>query len=185
MIPLGTILSSGWAAGLNLYAVIAVLGIAGRAGWAETPDELQHGWVIALAVAMYAAEFVIDKIPYVDNAWDALHTFVRPAGAVAIGALGSGSPRDAAIAGVLALAGHGAKATTRVAANASPEPFSNIALSLTEDGIVFAILTLALTRPRLAGALALVAAALCVVAVVVLWRFARRIFSFWRSRVSA
>lgn len=180
---LGAIAGTGWASGLNVYAVIAVLGVAGRAGWVDTPAELQHGWVIAIATAMYAVEFVIDKIPYVDNAWDAVHTFIRPGLAAAIGAFADGGPRGAVIAGALALTSHGAKATARLAINVSPEPVSNTIASLTEDGIVAGALVLALTHPRVAGVLAIIAAIACVIVIVVLWRFALALLGKIRSTV--
>ncbi len=81
MFPTGLLAGSGWSSGLNLWAVVGLLGIAGRAGWADTPEMLHNPIVIAMAAILYAAEFVIDKIPYVDSAWDVANTVIRPTGA--------------------------------------------------------------------------------------------------------
>src|SRR5690349_9223449 len=87
MFPTGLLAGSGWASGLNLWAVVGLLGIAGRAGWADTPSFLQNPLVIAVAVVLYAVEFVVDKIPYVDSAWDLANAVVRPTGAGALAVL--------------------------------------------------------------------------------------------------
>jgi hypothetical protein len=135
-------LGSAWTAGINLYATVAVLGLAAAAGAIHLPPELQvlaHPAVIMVAVALYCVEFFADKIPYVDSGWDAVHTFIRvPAGAVlAARALGPVSPPLELVAylvgGSVALAAHGTKATMRLAINASPEPISNWIASVAED----------------------------------------------------
>lgn len=137
-----TALGSAWLSGINLYATVMTLGILQRFHWVKLPGEMNllgEWWVIGLAGALYLVEFVADKIPAVDSAWDAVHTFIRvPAGAIlAATAFAEFDPaiKMAAmlIGGSLALGSHGTKAATRLAANASPEPFSNIALSLFED----------------------------------------------------
>src|SRR2546423_3679664 len=142
---LGFAAGSAWLSGINLYATVATLGLLQRFHFVRLPgdlDFLQHWWVIALAGILYIIEFVADKIPVVDSAWDAVHTFIRvPAGAVlAASAFAHFEPSVKLIAllagGGVALSSHGAKAATRLAANTSPEPFSNIALSLVEDVIV-------------------------------------------------
>jgi len=139
-------MGSAWLSGINLYATVATLGLLQRFHLATLPgqlDFLSNWWVIGVAGALYAVEFVADKIPVVDSAWDMVHTFIRvPAGAVlAFQAFGNADPTVRMIAmllgGSVALTSHGAKAAVRAAANTSPEPFSNIALSLMED--VFAI----------------------------------------------
>lgn len=139
---LGLALGSAFTAGINLYATIAALGLAAQAGGIQLPPELQvlaHPAVIAIALVLYVVEFFADKIPYVDSTWDAVHTFIRvPAGAIlAARALGPVSPplELAAVlaGGSVALAAHATKATTRLALNASPEPFSNWIASLAED----------------------------------------------------
>lgn len=179
---LGVIAGGGWASGLNLYATVAFLGLAGRFDWVDTPATLQQWWVIGIALGAYAVEFVADKVPYVDSAWDAVHTAIRPAGAAWLGFVLAGEDASvsrlalAALAGGLALTSHGAKATTRAAVNVSPEPFSNIALSVFEDGVVFGVMSLALTYPRAALVVVLVLAVAAVAVTVALWRFVRRIF---------
>jgi hypothetical protein len=141
-----TAMGSAWLSGINLYATVMTLGVLQRFHWVQLPGEMNmlgEWWVIGLAGALYLVEFVADKIPAVDSAWDAVHTFIRiPAGAIlAATAFAEFNPavKMAAllIGGSLALGSHGAKAATRLAANASPEPFSNIALSLLEDVITF------------------------------------------------
>jgi Domain of unknown function (DUF4126) len=182
-VPWGSIVGSGWASGLNLYATVFLLGLAGRLGWTDTPDQLQSNLVLGLAAAAYAVEFVADKIPYLDNAWDAVHTFIRPVGAAWLAGVLAGDatwthrPWVPVTSALLALSSHGAKATTRAAVNVSPEPFSNIALSLTEDATVGAMVALALTHPALAAVVAIVLAIVCVFVVVKLLRFVGRVFS--------
>ena len=139
---LGVAMGSAWLSGINLYATVATLGLLQRFQVVTLPGELQaldQWWIIGLAGVLYLIEFDADKIPMVDSIWDAIHTFIRvPAGAVlAASAFASFDPsiRWAALlaGGGVALSSHGAKAATRLAANTSPEPFSNIALSLFED----------------------------------------------------
>jgi hypothetical protein len=146
----------GWASGLRLYAVVFFTGLAGFLGWLNLPSGLQilqHPLVLGAAGLMLAVEFFADKIPGLDSAWDAVHTFIRiPAGmALAAGVFGGDSTVWATIAalmgGALAATSHTAKATTRLAANASPEPFSNIGLSLLGDAAVPTMLWLAWSHP--------------------------------------
>jgi hypothetical protein len=150
---IGLVAGSGWAAGLNLYLVTFLLGLAGRLGWADLPDVLSRTDVMAAAAILYLVEFFADKVPYLDNLWDALHTVVRPLGAAALGAViggesaSIGAALGALIAGALALNSHAAKASTRAAVNTSPEPFSNITLSVFEDGLVAGMMALAFANP--------------------------------------
>jgi uncharacterized membrane protein len=139
---LGFAMGSAWLSGINLYATVVTLGLLQRFGYAHLPGNLEYmreWWVISVAGVLYLIEFAADKIPAVDSAWDAVHTFIRvPAGAVlAASAFAHFDPsvRLAALlaGGGVALSSHGTKAATRLAANTSPEPFSNIALSLFED----------------------------------------------------
>jgi Domain of unknown function (DUF4126) len=180
---LGAIAGSSWASGLNLYAVVALLGAGGRLGWVDSPDALQQWWVIALSIFFYAIEFVADKIPLVDSTWDAVHTVVRPVGAAALSMVMAGqqpTPQKllmAVGAGGLALTSHAAKATTRLAANTSPEPASNILLSIGEDGLVIAMFALISGHPRVAGGVALVLAVICVLIVIKLWKFAKKLIT--------
>ena len=181
----------GWASGLRLYAVVFLTGAAGYLGWVNLPEGLrllQHPLVLGASFLMLALEFVADKIPGVDTLWDAVHTLIRiPAGAALAGAV-FGFDADswalvAALAGgTLAATSHAAKATTRAAANTSPEPFSNIALSLLGDAAVPVMLWLSWAHPiAFFVALALgVAAALVLIAT--LWRFLRALGSRWLAR---
>lgn len=139
---MATAMGSAWLSGINLYATVVTLGLLQRFHWVKLPGELNmlgEWWVIGVAGAFYLIEFVADKIPAVDSAWDAVHTFIRvPAGAIlAATAVADFDPAVKMVAmlvgGTLALGSHGTKAATRLAANTSPEPFSNIGLSLIED----------------------------------------------------
>ncbi len=145
---LAVALSLGTLAGVNLYLTVFVTGLAVRMDWVALPVALQglevlgNPVVLAVAGVMYVVEFFADKVAWVDTAWDAAHTVIRPVGAaaLAVAALGESHPAfevvAALLAGGMALGAHTAKAGTRLAANASPEPFSNIVLSLAEDGLV-------------------------------------------------
>ena len=144
---LGVAMGSAWLSGINLYATVVTLGLLQKFTFVKLPGEmsiLSNTWVLGVAGVMYAVEFFADKIPAVDSAWDAVHTFIRvPAGAImAAAAFADFDPTVKTIAmlvgGSIALGSHGLKATTRLAANTSPEPFSNIALSLGEDAFTFA-----------------------------------------------
>lgn len=154
---LGLAFGTAWTAGLNLYATVAVLGLLQRYELVgRLPgglDALDNWWVIGVALALYAVEFVADKVPLVDTVWDALHTFIRvPAGAaLALAATTELDPAVQVVAllagGGLALSTHGTKATVRATANTSPEPFSNWALSLVEDLLAIGAVVLAVLHP--------------------------------------
>ena len=163
MESLAYVLTSGWASGINVYATILVTGLLGRYGGVEgVPDVLERNEILLPAAALFAIEFVADKIPYVDNVWDAVHTAIRPTLAAVLGALLAGEANDlgeavaAVLGGTTALASHAAKASLRLAVNASPEPVSNIVLSLAEDSVVVAVLLLAVDHPWWALAVAAV-----------------------------
>lgn len=152
----GRTLGFSFAAGVNLYATVAILGLSARYGWVTLPPEYQvfdNDWVIGVAIVLYVFEFFADKIPWVDSAWDALHTIVRPVGGalIAVAALGEASGGvTAAIAllgGTVAAGSHATKAAARLAVNSSPEPFSNWLLSFAEDGFVIGLGLLALKFP--------------------------------------
>ncbi|HJU80684.1 MAG TPA: DUF4126 domain-containing protein [Acidimicrobiia bacterium] len=150
---IGLLAGTGWAAGLNLYLATFLLGLAGRLDWLDVPSVLQRTDVMIVAGVLYGIEFLADKVPFIDNVWDAIHTIVRPLGAGALGYVIAGdSPSigaaiGALLTGALALSAHSTKATTRAAVNTSPEPFSNITLSLFEDGLVAGLLALAIANP--------------------------------------
>jgi len=169
----------GWASGLRLYAVLFLTGAAGALGWVELPHGLrllQHPLMLGASGLMVAVEFFADKIPGVDSLWDVLHTLLRiPAGAaLAAAVFGADQATWAAIAallgGGLAASSHVAKATTRAAVNTSPEPFSNIGLSLLGDGLVPAVLWLSWTHPLALGAFLVLA---LVVSAVLVWMLAK------------
>ena len=145
-----------WASGLRLYAVLFLAGVLGRLGYVSLPEGLavlQHGAVIGAAGLMFFVEFFADKIPALDSVWDGIHTFVRiPAGALlAAYSLAGQGPAIMLAAGILggtlAAGTHLTKAGTRAVINASPEPFSNVAASFTEDALVFGGLFAAFQHP--------------------------------------
>jgi Domain of unknown function (DUF4126) len=145
-----------WASGLRLYLVVCAAGLGGYFGYVDLPDGLavlQHPWVIGAAGFMLAMEFVADKVPAIDSAWDAIHTFIRiPAGALlAAGATGDSVTALTVAAGLLGgtiTAGtHFAKAGGRAVINTSPEPFSNWGASFTEDALVLSGIWLAFAHP--------------------------------------
>jgi len=181
---LGRTLGFSFAAGINLYATVAILGLASRYGWVQLPPQYQafdNNWIIGAAIGLYVLEFFADKIPWVDSAWDAMHTVIRPLGGalIAVTTLGHASPGTEAIVGLLggalAAGSHFSKAGTRVMANASPEPFSNWILSLAEDAFVIGLGFLALKYPLGAGVVVLLAVA-------VIASLARRLFRSLRFR---
>lgn len=181
--------SSGWASGVNAYLVVLVLGISDRVGeFAEIPDVLARYDVLAVAAFMYVMEFVADKIPYVDSTWDAISTAIRPTVGAVIGVLlaGDADTLDQAVSGVVgggtALASHLVKAGSRLAINASPEPFTNIFVSLAEDVAVLGVVWFAIEHPRAAAA---IAAVFLIIGLVVLYLVAtiiRRGWRRWKSR---
>jgi hypothetical protein len=168
---LGRTLGFSFAAGLNLYATIAILGLTSRFGWVALPEQYRvfdNNWIIGGAIALYVIEFVADKIPWVDSIWDTVHTVIRPVGgaAIAVATLGQASPAMetvvALLGGALATSTHLSKTSTRVIANASPEPFTNWALSLGEDAFVVGLSALALTHPAAAAIVVLISVALII-----------------------
>jgi Domain of unknown function (DUF4126) len=185
-------MGTAWTSGINLYATVAALGIAGRSEMIHLPPDLQvltHPAVIAVACLMYVIEFFADKVPYVDSGWDVLHTFIRvPAGAVlaarSIGDMNPALELAALLAGgTVALAAHGTKATVRLAINASPEPFSNWLASVTEDVAVLGGIWLIFNHPLLMLILILSFLALLVWLVPKLFRLAKRGFQALRDRL--
>jgi uncharacterized protein DUF4126 len=188
---LGRTLGFSFAAGINLYATVAILGLASRYGWVALPEQYRvfdNDLIIAAAIAMYVIEFFADKIPWVDSVWDAVHTVIRPLGGalIAITTLGEASPATQALVGLLggtlAAGSHFTKAGTRAVANTSPEPFSNWLLSLGEDVFVVALGFLALKHPLAAAAIVLVAVVLMAIFATWIVRAVRR---RWRRPVTA
>jgi len=183
LITLGRTLGFSLAAGVNLYATVALVGLAARYGWVALPEQFQvfnDPWIIGAAAALYTVEFFADKIPWIDTMWDAVHTFVRPVGGalIAVAALGEASPTVeglvALLGGAVAAGSHATKASTRVAANASPEPLSNWALSLIEDVFVVALGLITLKYPLVALGVSAVILLAMILAVRWLWRRLRR-----------
>lgn len=187
----------GWASGIRLYAVVFLVGMSGWLGWLPLPaglQVLQHPAMLAASGFMLFVEFFADKIPGLDSLWDLLHSVIRiPAGAaLAAGVFGADSGTMAAVAGLLggslAATAFATKATTRAAANTSPEPFSNLGLSLLEDGLVVAAVWLATHHPLAFGICLLLVLVLSVLLLVVLFKFlrllARKLASLFTSTAS-
>lgn len=181
---------SGWASGINLYLVTLMLGIAGRAGWTEIPEVLQRTDVMVVAGILFVVEFFADKVPFLDSFWDSVHTFIRPIGAAAIGAVIAGQSDSigaaigAIVAGLLALDAHAAKASTRVVVNASPEPVSNSVVSLAEDTGVALLVTLAVTYPVVTIIVVIVLVIAATALTIWLWKFVRKAWVKVRARTN-
>ncbi|WP_329216415.1 DUF4126 domain-containing protein [Streptomyces sp. NBC_01485] len=186
MSVLPLVFTSGWASGVNAYAVVLLLGVFGATGLSDdVPQTLQRPEVLVAAGVLFLCKAVADKIPYVDSAWDSVHTVIRPLAGAWVGALlagQSGSLPDVAaglLGGSTALASHTVKAGTRMAVNASPEPFSNVLVSLAEDLGVAGIVTFAMFHP---GAAAIIAGGLLLAGLTVLFFLVSRIRRFLRRR---
>ncbi|MFI6406962.1 DUF4126 domain-containing protein [Streptomyces sp. NPDC050548] len=186
MSVLPLVFTSGWASGINAYAVVLLLGVFGATGVSDAvPESLQRPEVLVTAAVLFLCEAVADKIPYVDSMWDSVHTLIRPAAGAWVGAVlagHSGSLNDVAaglIGGSTALASHTVKAGTRMAINTSPEPFSNIVVSLAEDLGVGAIVSFAMFHPQAA---AIIAAVLLAAGLTILFFLVSRIRRFLRRR---
>jgi hypothetical protein len=173
------VLSGGWAAGVNAYATVLLLGILGRLGLGEVPDGLERTDVMVAAAVLYAIEFVTDKIPYVDHVWDVVHTAIRPTIAAVIGVLlndqadGLSDALAAVGSSTTALLSHGVKAGLRMAVNVSPDPVTTATASLTEDFLVGGVVVLIVTHPWVALALSMTLLALGTTIVVLVWRRVR------------
>jgi len=175
----------GWASGVDLYLTAALVGIGGRAGWLSLPqglDPLKNPLLIGLAILLYAVEFVADKVPYVDSLWDSFHTFIRP---VAAGTMGYMAGLDggpvmqtglALMTGTMALDTHAVKASSRLLINTSPEPFSNIAASITEDSAVIFMFWFFIRHPYWTLAIIAVTLVLTFFILRALWRFVVKLF---------
>lgn len=185
---ISVISGSGWASGLNLYLVTLMLGVAGRAGWSDIPEVLTRIDVMIVAGVLFVVEFFADKVPFLDSFWDTIHTFIRPIGAAAIGAVIAGESGNigaalgGTIAGALALDAHSAKASTRVMVNASPEPVSNVAVSLFEDVSVAALVLVAVTYPIVTIIVVAILVIAATALTIWLWKGVRRAWGRVRSR---
>lgn len=183
---LALVMGVGWASGINLYAAVAVLGIAGATGNIALPAELaslENPLVIGAACLMYVVEFFADKTPGVDTGWDTIHTFIRiPAGALlAAGAVGDVTPAlqiaAGLVGGAMATGSHFTKASSRVLINTSPEPFSNWVASIGEDLLVFGGLWTMLNHPWVFVGAMIVFIVLVIWLLPKIWRLLRAVFS--------
>jgi hypothetical protein len=182
---LGLTLGTSFAAGLNLYATVATLGLLQRFGIVQLPAPLavlSHPIVIGVALLLYVVEFFADKIPYVDTAWDTFHTFIRPpAAAILAYAAVAGVPEAwrvaaALLAGGVALTSHSTKATTRAAVNTTPEPISNWILSAVEDCVAIVLAWLAAAYPLVTLVIVIALLILSIWALIKLVGFFRRLY---------
>jgi hypothetical protein len=179
---LGVALGLATLAGLNLYLTVLVAGCAVRFQWIELSPAyesmaiLGHPWVLGVSGGMFLVEFFADKVPWFDSVWDAVHTVIRPAGAIfaALAVLGKLDPVAVTVAGLLAggaaLATHGAKSGVRALLNLSPEPVSNSVASVTEDGLVLGGLALIGLSPAIALFFFIGVVVLCAAASIWLWK---------------
>jgi len=175
-------------AGWRLYLCILATGIAMHFGVLPLPDHLQslqilaNPWIMAVAGVATLAEFFADKVAWIDSAWDAVHTFIRPVGGalLTLAIVDPGDPATQVIAFILGggatLLSHGSKAGTRAVVNASPEPFSNVAVSTMEDVATGGLLYLAYQYPEIAGIVALVLLAIVIALLLMARRFIRALF---------
>ncbi len=184
----------GWVSGFRLYAVVFLVGASGALGWMPLPEGLQvlqHPAMLITSGALLFVEFFADKIPGLDSLWDMINSVIRiPAGAaLAAGALGAdGSTMalvGALLGGTLAASSQAAKTTTRAAINSSPEPFSNIAMSLVEDGLVVGAVWLATHHPLVFGVLLVIAVVLMWIVTWMLFKFLRAVFRRAQSLFSS
>lgn len=185
------VVTSGWASGISVYATVLVTGLSGRFGGLDSvPHAFERTDVLILAAILAAFEFVADKIPYVDSAWDAVHTVIRPAFGALMGGLIAGETGDlnqavaVLLGGGTAFGSHATKSSLRLAVNASPEPVSNIVLSLSEDGAVVGVLLLAIHHPWAALAIALVLLVFGALLAMLAIRRVRRGLSRFRSHMT-
>jgi Domain of unknown function (DUF4126) len=174
-----------FAAGLNVYATVATLGLLAHTHWLTLPPSLSalgNWWIIGAATALFGVEFFADKIPAFDLVWNALHTFIRvPVAALLAYQASSGlSPLEqaaaAAVGGTIALVAHGSKTAVRAAVTPSPEPVSNIALSTGEDLIAVGLTWLATAHPYIAGGIALAGVVVAILLIGLIWKALKGLF---------
>lgn len=181
--------SSGWASGVNAYLVVLVLGLSDRiADRPDVPDVLARTDVLAVAAVLYGFEFIADKIPYVDSVWDAVSTAIRPTAGAVVGVLLAGDATSlpqavgAVVGGGTALLSHTIKAGTRLAVNTSPEPASNVLVSVLEDLAVLGVVWFAIEHPVAAAGIAAVLLVAGGVLLVLALRLVRQGWRAWRER---
>lgn len=183
---IGLILGSSWASGVNLYLSIAILGISHRMGWLTLPGNMgaiSSLLVISVAIILYVVEFVADKIPYVDSAWDSVHTFIRPLGGAALGYMAMagvgpvGQIPVALLTGSIAMDSHLTKATARAAINTSPEPITNSVASVTEDVSVAGVMYLIIKHPIIASIVVILFIIFSIWFLKTMFRFLKKVFS--------
>jgi Domain of unknown function (DUF4126) len=183
---LSLVLGAGFSTGLNLYATVATLGLLQRFGLINLPEHLHvlaNPFVLGIAAVLYVVEFLADKFPYVDSIWQAVHTFIGPpaAGFLAFSATAAAPPAlrwgAALLAGSIALTSHGTKASARAAANMTPEPFSNWALSFGEDILAVWLTWFATAHPTIAIIVVVVLVAISLYLLYRLFHFLRRTLS--------
>lgn len=179
------IVAVSFAAGLNVYATVATLGLLAHTGVLTLPQPLHllaSWWVIGAGAALFAVEFFADKVPAFDLVWNALHTFIRVpiAGLLAWRATETLSPGEQLAAtllgGLVALVAHGGKTAARAAVTPSPEPFSNIGLSLGGDALAISLTWLATVHPYLAGGIAATLVVATILVIRWVWRALRALF---------
>ena len=188
-----TTISAGYAAGLNAYGTVFLLGLLGRAGFGEVPHELTTGPILIAAGVMFAIEFITDKVPFLDSTWDLLHTAIRPAIGSLIGVSFADldkvtGPETIAVAGgsgTTALVAHSLKAGIRLGINTSPEPVSNVVMSLIEDALMAAVVALALKEPLIALAVVIVLLAIGIALVLYLRKWIKLALEKRRARRQA
>ena len=172
--------TASWASGINPYLLVLLTGLLGRfASW-DVPEGLQRTDVLIIFAVLVVVDTIADKIMYIDSAWDAVNTVIRPVAGAVVASLIAAPSVDlptaviAAGGGTIALVTHLAKATTRVAVNSSPEPLSNIAVSVTEDLAVAGVVVVAVVNPWIAAAIALVLLVAAVVVALLLVRLTHK-----------
>jgi len=188
---LGLLLGGSWASGVNLYLTIAGLGIADKLGWVSLPgdmDAISNPIVILTALLLYGIEFFADKIPYVDSAWDSIHTLIRPLGSgmlayMATANIGPVAQIPAALlGGGVAMDSHLTKASSRVAINASPEPITNSVASVTEDSLVIGMLWLIIKHPIISAVATILFILFSIWFLKMMYRFVKKVFSLKKDK---
>lgn len=184
---IGVLFGSSWATGMNLYMTVAGLGIAQRMHWLSLPGEmkaLSNPFIILVALFMYVVEFVADKIPLVDSAWDSVHTFIRPAAGAMLGYMAAANMGPVAqipialVAGTISMDSHLTKATGRAAINSTMIPGTNAVVSVAEDTSVFGVLYLIIKHPVMAGLVVVAFIIFSIWFLAMMFKFLKSVFRF-------